>query len=52
MQQEGGVDQLVRNISHTADNLARLTERLERDPSSVLQRRATPVKVAGPRVRD
>lgn len=52
MQQEGGVDQLVRNVAQTADNLARLTARLERDPSSVLQRRGTPVKVAGPRVRD
>ena len=52
MQQEGGVEQLVRNLSITADNMARLSERLERDPTSVLKKRSTPVKVAGPSVRE
>lgn len=48
----GGVDQLVRNLSVTAENLAQITDRLERDPSSILKTRATASKPAGPRIRD
>ena len=51
LQQQGGVDQLVRDLAVTPDNLARLTTRLERDPTSVLKRRDLPRKTAGPAVR-
>jgi phospholipid/cholesterol/gamma-HCH transport system substrate-binding protein len=47
--QEGGVDQMVRNLAAASDNIARLTQRVERDPSSVLKQRALPNKPAGPR---
>lgn len=49
MQEGGGVDKLMRNVSAASDNLARLSERIERDPTSVLQRRAPPKKVVGPK---
>jgi phospholipid/cholesterol/gamma-HCH transport system substrate-binding protein len=48
----GGADQMVRNLAATADNLNRLTTRLERDPSSVLKKRETPKKTVGPKVND
>ena len=51
LQQQGGVDQLVRDLATTTDNLARLTTRLERDPTSVLRRREVPKKTVGPSVR-
>lgn len=51
LQQRGGVDQLVRDLAVTTDNLARLTTRLERDPTSVLKRREPPRKTVGPKVR-
>ena len=51
LQQQGGVDQLVRDLAVTTDNLARLTTRLERDPTSVLKRREAPRKTIGPSVR-
>ena len=46
--QEGGVNQMVRNLSVASDNIARLSERLERDPTSVLKQRAAPNKRVGP----
>ena len=49
MQEGGGVDALMRNVSAASEDLARLAERLERDPTSVLKRRAVPDKPAGPR---
>lgn len=49
MQEGGGVDKLMRNVSAASDNMARLAERIERDPTSVLQRRAPPKKTAGPK---
>lgn len=52
MQQGGGVDQLMRNLAVATDNLARLSARLERDPTSVLKRREVPRKTAGPALRD
>ena len=52
LQQGGGVDQLMRNISQASDNVARLTARIERDPTSVLKRRAVPSKPVGPALRD
>jgi phospholipid/cholesterol/gamma-HCH transport system substrate-binding protein len=52
MQQGGGVDQLMRNLAVATDNLARLSARLERDPTSVLKRRELPRKTAGPALRD
>jgi len=52
LQQEGGVEQLVRNLSVAADRVARLAERMEQDPTSVLKKRGTPVKLAGPAVRE
>lgn len=48
----GGTEQLVRNLAATADNLARLTSRLEQDPSSVLKKRAPVKKTVGPAIRD
>ena len=50
--QGGGVDQMVRNLSAASENIARLSGRLERDPTSLLKQRATPNKPAGPRARD
>jgi phospholipid/cholesterol/gamma-HCH transport system substrate-binding protein len=52
LSQEGGVDQMVRNLSVASENIARLSERIERDPSSVLKQRAAPNKPAGPKARD
>ena len=51
LQQQGGVDKLVRDLAETTDNLARLTTRLERDPTSVLKRRDAVRKTVGPAVR-
>jgi phospholipid/cholesterol/gamma-HCH transport system substrate-binding protein len=51
MNQGGGIDQLVRNAAIATDNLARLSTRLERDPTSVLMRRKLPSKPAGPAVK-
>lgn len=50
--QQGGVDQVVRNISAASNNIARLTERLEADPTSVLKQRSPPYKPSGPKARD
>jgi phospholipid/cholesterol/gamma-HCH transport system substrate-binding protein len=52
MDEGGGVDALVRNLAVASDNFARLSARLERDPSSVLKRRALPAKPVGPALRD
>lgn len=52
MQQGGGVDQLMRNVTTTSENLARLSARLERDPTSVLKQRRPPAKTAGPTVKE
>jgi phospholipid/cholesterol/gamma-HCH transport system substrate-binding protein len=49
--QQGGVDQVVRNISAASNNIARLTERLEADPTSVLKQRSPPYKPSGPKAR-
>lgn len=46
------VDAIVRDLSVAADNVARLSARLESDPSSVLRRRAASSKPAGPKPRD
>ena len=51
LQQQGGMDKLVRDLAVTTDNLARLTTRLEHDPTSVLKRRETPRKTIGPAVK-
>src|SRR6059058_256260 len=51
LSQEGGVNQMVRNLSAASDNIARLSERIERDPSSLLKQRATPNKPVGPRTQ-
>ena len=48
----GGADQMVRNLAATADNLNRLTTRLERDPTSVLKKRDPPKKTVGPKAND
>jgi phospholipid/cholesterol/gamma-HCH transport system substrate-binding protein len=47
----GDGDRLTRimdNLSSASEDLARLADRLERDPTSVLQRRQAPKKTAGP----
>ena len=51
LSQEGGVDQMVRNLTIASDNIARLSERLDRDPTSLLKQRAAPNKPAGPKAR-
>ena len=48
LSQEGGVDQMVRNLSIASDNIARLSSRIERDPTSILKQRAPPNKPTGP----
>jgi len=50
--QGGGVTQLVRNLNSASENVARLSARLERDPSSLLLRRGLPAKPSGPPIRD
>jgi virulence factor Mce-like protein len=52
MGESGGATQLVRNLNAASLNVARLTARLERDPSSLLKRRDSPPKPSGPAVRD
>jgi len=52
LQQGEGVDDLLRNLSDASENLARFTERLDRDPGSILKRREPPKKVVGPAIRD
>ena len=49
---QGGVDQVIRNMAMASENIARLTERLERDPTSLLKARAAPAKPAGPKSRE
>ena len=49
--QEGGVNQMVRNLSAASDNIARLTARLDRDPTSVLKQREPPNKPTGPKAK-
>ena len=52
LSQEGGVDQVVRNMAAATDNIARLTERLERDPASLLKQRQPLPKPAGPAAKE
>lgn len=46
--QGGGLQELVRNLTAAGDNLERLSGRLERDPLSALKGRRNPPKLAGP----
>ncbi|GAC1481071.1 MAG: MlaD family protein [Gemmatimonadaceae bacterium] len=48
----GGVEQLVRNLAVATDNVARLSARLEREPTSLFKRREPPQKTAGPSIRE
>ena len=48
----GGMTQLVRNLNAASENFAKLSARIERDPASLLQRRALPAKPSGPPIRD
>jgi phospholipid/cholesterol/gamma-HCH transport system substrate-binding protein len=48
----GGVSELVRNLNSASENFARLSTRLERDPASIVMRRALPPKPSGPPIRD
>jgi len=52
LDQGGGVNQLVRNLNSASENFAKLSARLERDPASLLQKRALPAKPSGPPIRD
>ena len=52
LNQGGGVDEVMRNLALATDNLARLSARLERDPTSVLKKRRQPEKLAGPALRE
>lgn len=51
LDQGEGVNQLVRNLSSASENFAKLSARLERDPTSLLQKRALPAKPSGPALR-
>jgi phospholipid/cholesterol/gamma-HCH transport system substrate-binding protein len=46
------VNAILNDLSVAADNFARLSTRLESDPSSVLRHRSSPAKPAGPQPRD
>ncbi len=48
----GGVRALMRDLTSATEDVARLTDRLEREPLSVLQQRRNPPKPVGPAVRD
>ena len=52
MDQGGGVNELVRNLNAASQNFARLSARLERDPSSLLKQRGLPPKPSGPPLRE
>ncbi|MGH7664938.1 MAG: MlaD family protein [Gemmatimonadaceae bacterium] len=47
-----GLDETMRDLAITSENLASLTARLERDPASILLRREQPRKRTGPSIRD
>jgi phospholipid/cholesterol/gamma-HCH transport system substrate-binding protein len=42
------IEAIVRDLARASDNLARLSTRLERDPSTLLSRRGAPSKPVGP----
>jgi hypothetical protein len=46
------VETIARNMESMSDNLARLSERIERDPTSVLKKARSMRKPAGPAPRD
>jgi phospholipid/cholesterol/gamma-HCH transport system substrate-binding protein len=46
------VEAIVRDLARASDNLAKLSTRLERDPSALLSRRDPPSKPVGPQPRD
>lgn len=48
----GGMEKIVRDLAVSAANIATLTTRLERNPTSVLMRRELPNKTVGPSLRD
>jgi len=52
MDQGGGVNQLVQNLNSASENFAKLSARLERDPSSLLKRRTLAPKPLGPPLRE
>lgn len=49
--QGGGVRQLMRDLTTFSERMARVSERLERDPLALLQHRQNPPKSAGPALR-
>ncbi|HUF29747.1 MAG TPA: MlaD family protein [Gemmatimonadaceae bacterium] len=46
------VEAIVRDLARASDNLAKLSTRLERDPSALLSRRDPPSKPVGPQPRE
>lgn len=46
------VEAIVRDLARASDNLAKLSARLERDPSALLSRRDAPSKPVGPQPRE
>ncbi len=48
LQRGDRMENIMKNLSIATDNLARLSERIERDPSSVLKKKRTIDKPAGP----
>jgi phospholipid/cholesterol/gamma-HCH transport system substrate-binding protein len=52
LQQGEGIDDVLRNLAVMTENLASFSERLERDPSSLLKPRDVPRKLVGPAIRD
>jgi phospholipid/cholesterol/gamma-HCH transport system substrate-binding protein len=47
----GGVGALMADLTTASDHLARLTARLERDPTTLIRSRGAPEKRAGPEIR-
>ncbi len=50
--QGGGLAGLMQDLTVTGDRLARVSARLERDPTSLLRSRRPPPKTAGPELHD
>lgn len=49
MERGDRVEEIMHNLDVATENMARLSERLEREPSALLRRREAPAKPAGPR---
>jgi hypothetical protein len=48
LQQQGNVEDMLRNFTTVSENLVRFTDRLDRDPASLLVQQKAPKKTVGP----